>query len=70
MKNAMDLSGQMKKLVTYATASIKANRDHDDPHLRTCRECADLFHLWEDDGFPLWLSYVVAGIGRDEGILN
>jgi hypothetical protein len=71
MKNAMDLSERMNKLVTYATASLKANRDTDDAHLRTCRECADLFHLWDsEDRFPTWLSYVVQGIGRDLGVLS
>jgi hypothetical protein len=63
-----DLAKQMTQLTAYIQNALDRNRANADPHWLVCRETADAFDLWENDHFPLWLSFVVAGQMREMGI--
>lgn len=49
-------------------------KDHTDPdsaHHEVCEVVAERFELFDDEKrFPLWLSFVVQGIGREIGVLK
>jgi len=60
---------EMKRLSAFVQEALEQNRNKPDPHHATCCDTANEFDLWEDDRFPLWLSFVVQGFGRELGIL-
>jgi len=63
-----DLAKQMAALTTFIQTALEHNRDTGDPHWTVCRETADAFDLWDNDHFPLWLSFIVAGQMREMGM--
>lgn len=72
----MSLKRDMKRLVAFATGLAKQAGfgEAPDPHLAICQATADHFSLWDDtyqpgiQEFPIWLSRVVEGVLRDEGV--
>lgn len=62
----MDFTQRMTEIMTFIKASLTAGATHSE----VCRMTADQFALWEDDHFPLWLSFIVAGQMREMGIEN
>ncbi len=60
----MNLAAKMRQLTAFVEVSLIAGATHWD----VCRQTADKFDLWEDDHFPLWLSFIVAGQMREMGI--
>ena len=60
----MKLAERMNQLMAFVEENLKAGVTHWD----VCRQTADRFDLWDDDHFPLWLSFVVAGQMREMGI--
>jgi len=69
---------EMQQLVKEVATVLELNRNEPDPHWTTCRDIADAFDLWEEDveglegtqRFPLWLTFIVAGVARDMGLLE
>lgn len=58
MKNPLNV--QMEEISEFIHAAIVDEANHD--HWQICKLTADKFNLWEDDKFPLWISYVVQGL--------
>ena len=64
-----DLGRQMDQLMSNIQDALERNRNQADPHWLVCAETAHAFDLWDDDDqFPLWLSFIVAGQMREMGI--
>ena len=72
----MKLSKAMSDVCKFIETAFDRQTDPDDAHWEVCKQTADQFDLWEEteaegvQGFPLWLSFVVQGIGRDKGVLQ
>jgi hypothetical protein len=64
------LAKQMEELAAFIQAALERNRAAADPHWQTCSDTADAFDLWQDERFPIWLSFIVAGQMRELGIEN
>lgn len=63
----------MEELVAFIEAQLKREEvlNAADIHWTVCHETADHFRLYDrETRFPLWLSYVVAGILREMNIDN
>jgi hypothetical protein len=57
------LRKEMERLVQRCHQLHKVQGVED--HLELCQTLAEMFDLWEDDSFPIWLSRVVEGVMRD-----
>jgi hypothetical protein len=75
----MDLKTIMNVMVALIEQRLSEVKSGD-IHLTVCHEIAEHFDLWEPsihpftkkkgESFPLWLSFVVAGMMREKGIEN
>lgn len=55
------LKDEMAELVNSAKEYILINPTSKHIHGSTCEYISDMFELWENDKYPLWLSKVVEG---------
>jgi hypothetical protein len=65
---AMTLATQMQELLAFVGKALTDQVNPD--HCSVCNMTAEKYDLWEDDHFPLWLSFVVQGVMRELGIEN
>lgn len=62
----MNLAQQMKDVAKFIEGALTDGTERN--HWEVCQLTANQFDLWEDDKFPLWLSFIVAGQMRELGI--
>jgi len=39
-----------------------------DIHWSTCEKLCNIFEVWDNDAFPMWVMYIVGGIMRERGL--
>ena len=64
----------MDAVMEFIRETLEATKDSNgDIHLTCCQVVAEQFNLWEPmdnggEGFPIWLSRIIAGEMNDMGI--